>query len=250
MHRALPVCLVGLSIATGCAPPPAAVTASAPVGKSDDAHDADCAALRERVTTTFVRLEAIKRDGKEDAAKFHAMADVMDKLGRDLDRAYKDREVGALATDFKEAAASGGPSLHDAASMLEKLEAAQSRVGGVAKRFATEVERVVPLCRGNKSADCSQVVQLLSSLGGGTAPTAARVQTASTDLAAISYSTPRLREVVTDVRVPLDELGAGLALVEQTDKERYTKLSAWDRSAAQFKGLSERANQICVAAKR
>src|SRR5690349_21221491 len=65
--------------------------------------DEDCTFLRDRLTTALVRLDAIAQQN-DDAAKFHALADVFDKLARDMDHPFKNESVGALAGDYREAA--------------------------------------------------------------------------------------------------------------------------------------------------
>lgn len=234
--------LLGMVFVLGaCAP-----AATQPPATSEKSRGDECGMLHERVTTVAVRLTAMSKE-KESAAKYHAIADVMGKLSQDLDRPFKDSSVGALASDYREAAKAVAASTHDAAGLLDSAEAAKARIPGLTKQFGEAVDHIAKTCRGSSAADCAQVVKLLSSLGGGRA-SATRVQTVSMELGSLSYSTPELREQVGEARPPLDGLGENLTTAERIEKDATLKLSTFARATSQFGGLSERANQMCGAA--
>ncbi len=244
-HATLSLHVLGLSVLLGaCAP----AAATPPAAASDNPRKDECVFLHERVTTAAVRLKAVSSE-KESAAKYHAIADVMDKLSKDLDRPFKDSGVAGLASDYREASKAVAVSTHDAAGLLDSGEAAKARIGSLSKQFGEAVERIAKTCRGSSAPDCTTVVKLLSSLGGGRA-SSARVQAVSTELAGLSYSTPELREQVAEARTPLDGLGTTLATGEQIEKDATIKLSSFARAGLQFSGLSDRANQMCGTAAR
>lgn len=220
--------------------------AAAPVTAGGGPHE-ECAVLHDRVSTAFVRLHAIQRDGKQDAAMFHAVADVMDKLARDLDRPFQNDRVRAIASDYQEAAKAVGSSTHEAAALLDAGEGALSRLGGSSKRLSSAVDRIAQTCRASEAEDCARVVGQLRSLGGGT-PTSSRIQAVLSELPKGTYSSAGLREQVDEVCRPLEEMKVALSTAERMEQEKHAKVAAFDRSTAQLAGLNERADQVCKTA--
>lgn len=243
MRRSIFIVVVAsLALACGGAEPEAKpATTSAPAGSAQN----DCAFLRDRVTTAFVRLKSLREEGEDNAARYKSMSDVMAKLARDLDRPFTDAQVGALASDYKEGARAVAASTNDVASLLDKGETTNEQLkkpDGLTTRFGAEVKRVAEICRPSKAADCKKVIEVLAGMDG---KSSASIQTNITDLGAIKVTTRELKQPLADVTTSLGQLRDALATAEQIDKDAHAKISEYERSVGQLRGLNQRGDQLC-----
>lgn len=245
MRRSLFV--VGLAFVLGCGgaePEPKPSTTNATTDTASAAQS-DCAYLRERVTTAFVRVKTIREQGEENAARYKAMSDVMGKLARDLDHPFKDAQVGALASDYKEGASAVAASTNEVATLLDKGEAANEQLkkpDGVATRFGGEVKRVADLCRTSKAADCKRIIEILRGMDG---KSSASIQTNMTDIAAVKVTTRELKQPLADVTTSLGQLRDAMIAAEQIDNDSHAKIADFERSVGQLRGLNQRGDQLC-----
>ena len=246
MHRSIFACLFIASFALACggAEPetkPATTTTNAAAGSTHE----DCAFLRERVTTAFVRVKALREEGEENAARYKSMSDVMAKLARDLDRPFHDAQVGALASDYRDGARAVATSTGDVAALLDKGESANEQLkkpDGVSTRFGAEVKRVAEICKPSKAADCKTVIEVLRGMDG---KSSASIQTNITDLGAVKVTTRDLKQPLADVVTSLGQLRDAMATAEQIDKDSHAKIAEFERSVGQLRGLNQRGDQLC-----
>jgi hypothetical protein len=236
-----------IAFVIGCGGSQAEAPKPAPPPATSHAGE-DCSVLRERVTTAFVRLQAINAKAEVTSPHYQALGDVMDKLAHDLDRPFADGSVGALASDYKEAARAAGAATHDVATLLEQGEAALAVVqkpDGVMTRFGQQVKRVADDCRGGTAADCARVVEIIRGLDNGS-PTSAGIQKAVADLGGVKLTTKGLKEHVAEAASSLTEIQNALAKAEQMQNDARAKINAYERAAAAFAGLNQRGDQLCA----
>ena len=245
MLRSIFVVLIASgALACGGAEPETKPTTTTNTAATGSTHD-DCVFLRERVTTAFVRVKAIREEGEENAARYKAMSDVMGKLARDLDRPFHDAQVGALASDYKDGARAVATSTSDVATLLDKGEAANEQLkkpDGVTARFGGEVKRIADVCKPSKAADCKRVIEVLRGMDG---KSSASIQTNITDLAAVKVTTRELKQPLADVSTSLGQLRDAMATAEQIDKDAHAKVAEFERSVGQLRGLNQRGDQLC-----
>jgi hypothetical protein len=231
-----------------CAPKPEAVAPTAPATQPQAPPTAGCDLLRDRVVAAHTRLSAIMRDSPEDAAKYYAIDDVMKKLAKDLDRPFTTDEIGALASDYREAAESMATSAHDIALLLEKGSANAKSVsasGSARRAFTDAVDGVVADCRPRPSApDCAKVVRIMQRLGDGS-PSATRIEDARLELASVQPVTPGMTKDIAHLAAALATMRDAAAVGENIGDEGGTKLVAYERSAHKFSGLNVRSDALC-----
>ena len=245
MKRAIALSLAVLALAA-CGGSPAS---EPPKTESNTASAGPgCDFLHERLTTVAARLTAVQKDGKENAAKYNTIGDIMSKLSTDLDVKFARADVGALASDYRAAAKSTADATHDVASLFDKLEEAVDRMSkSVSKRYVESVTQVAATCKGSTAVDCKTTIEIVRSLGGGEGKTtAALVESGRVALSEIKVTTKALKPQLAEVVASLAEMRDTLKVVEETDGQVRAKMSAYERAAGQLGGLNQRADAICA----
>jgi len=218
-------------------------TPAAPAAVGDD-----CRVLRDRVTTAFVRLQALD-SGEVTAAHYQALGDVMDKLARDLDQRFADGSVAALASDYREAAQAVVGASRDTAALLEKAEVTVAQLqkpDGPTARLVEQVQRIAQDCKDGAAADCMQVVTAMRRLAPNTT-TSATVQSVIAALGGVTFTTASLEEHTAAAAASLAAIRDALATGEQLDKDAHAKITAYARAVGLLRGLNQRGDQLCPA---
>jgi hypothetical protein len=207
-----------------------------------------CEFLHERLTTVATRLTAVQTNGKENAAKYNTIGDIMSKLSTDLDVKFARADVGALASDYRAAAKSTADATHEVAGLFDKLEEALDRMGKtISKRYVESVSQIATTCKGSAAADCKTTIETVRSLGGGEGKTTASlVESGRVALSEIKVTTKGLKPQLAEVIASLAEMRDTLKVVEETDGQVRAKMSAYERAAGQLAGLNQRADAICA----
>lgn len=227
--------LVSLAAACGgAAPAPAAPGTS-------DKQQADCRFLSDRVSTIFVRIESITKD-PDDAAKYHAIGDLLDKLGKDLDRPFATPELTALAKDYNEAAKATAAVAHDGASMLSDGASARKSLG-TTEDIQPIMDSLIAHCRGQRNSDCLQIVEILR--GAGKGKTAAELDRANAELTQLTVVTPGVDDDRKKLSAYFTRLSALASQVQRLSGDGSHVGERFARAAKQFSGLDTRAKQLC-----
>jgi hypothetical protein len=201
----------------------------------------DCRYLSDRVSTTFLRLEGIANDA-DDAAKYHAIGDLLDKLAQDVDKPFVTPELTALAKEYADAAKATSAVAHEGASMLSDGVSARRSLGSP-EEMQPIMDSIIAHCRGQVgAADCERVVQILRLAGGGAS---ADIERANRELLELAIVTPGLAEDRT-------RLSAYLGKLAEVDRQGQRLVGAgsaigerFSRASKQFTGLDVRAKQLC-----
>jgi hypothetical protein len=247
--RAVATCLVALAFAVAaCGGSPANEAKTQDNAASTASADKGCDFLLERLTTVATRLNAVQKDGKENAAKYNTIGDIMSKLSTDLDVKYARADVGALASDYRAAAKATADATHEVAALLEKLEEVVDRMTKtISKRYVESVTQVATTCKGSTAADCKTIIETVRSLGGSEGKTtAATVEAGRASLADIKVTTKGLKPQLAEVVASLAEMRDTLKTVEEVDGQARAKISAYERAAGQLAGLNQRGDAICA----
>jgi len=223
------------------------VQSSTPAATTAGAGD-DCRVLRDRVTTAFVRLQALD-SGEVTAAHYQALGDVMDKLARDLDQRFADGSVAALASDYREAAQAVVGASRDTAALLDKAEVTVAQLqkpDGPTARLVEQVQRIAQDCKDRTAADCTQVVDAMRRLDA-TTTTSANVQSVIAALGGVTFTTASLKDHTAAAAASLSAIRDALVTGEQLDRDAHDKITAYTRAVGLLRGLNQRGDQLCPA---
>lgn len=201
---------------------------------------ADCRYLSDRVSSTFVRLKSLAGD-TDNAAKYHAIGDLLDRFAQDLDRPFVTPELAGVARDYREAARATAAVAHEGATMLSDGATSRRALGGPDELQAI-TDSIIARCRGRAVPDCEKMVQILRTAASANAGDIDRANRALLDL---QITTPGLADDRAKLSAAFTKLADAARQGERlTDGagdigERFT------RASKQFSGLDMRAKQVC-----
>ena len=202
---------------------------------------ADCRYLSDRVSSTFVRLKSLAGD-TDNAAKYHAIGDLLDRFAQDLDKPFVTPELAGVARDYREAARATAAVAHEGATMLSDGAASRRSMGGTEDLQAI-MDSIITRCRGRAVPDCEKMVQILRTAA---STKAADIDRANRALLDLQITTPGLADDRVKLSAAFTKLadaarqGERLTSGAEDIGERFT------RASKQFSGLDVRAKQICT----
>jgi ABC-type transporter Mla subunit MlaD len=248
-RRCCSVVVLVTVLSTACGPAAVGPEPAGPGGPRGPAPGAECAYLRERVTTAATRLSALMQDGEHTSAKYGAISDVLEKLAADMSVPMARDDVRALASDFAAAARAATTAARDVSALLARGERAKSLIaaGSEKQAFISAVKRVADACRESGAPDCGRAVGVLQALGQ-VGPSVSLINSARAALRGLAVTTPALGAALPDVDSALARLANLMSAAEILQRDGPRLVSAYEQAARQFGGLSTRADRICGGA--